>query len=324
MWGISIAMLTVLILTACQAPALPVPFVPTPTATVLPTETPEPLPPVSTGLDTSRLGMMDRDVVYCTMDGVPLEMDIYYPERAESAWAAVMYVHGGGWTTGDKTRGAGIEEIPALVNAGFLTVAINYRMAPEHVFPAMIEDVRCAVRFLRAHASQYNLDPQRIGAYGGSAGGHLVALLGTAGDQTAWDVGEYLWESSRVQAVADYFGPTDLTEPEFNAGMGETKLHTFGAQDRFDPVFAAASPVTYVTPDDPPFLIVHGDKDDAVPLLQSEILFALLQEANVPSELLIVQNAGHGLYPTGEEPMRPTRGVVIHRVVNFFLGELLR
>jgi acetyl esterase/lipase len=268
--------------------------------------------------------MIDHNVVYCTMDGVQLEMDVYYPAKAESAWAAVLYVHGGGWTTGDKTRGSGIEEIPALVEAGFLTVAVNYRMAPEYTFPAMIEDVRCAVRYLRAHANKYNLDPQRIGAFGTSAGGHMVALMGTAGDETAWDVGEYLEQSSRVQAVVDYFGPTDLTEPSFNAGMDLAKLKTFGARDRSDPVLAAASPVTYVTPDDPPFLIVHGDKDAAIPLIQSEILYELLQQANVTSELVIVHNAGHGLAPAGERPMSPTRAGVTQMMVAFLLEVLLR
>ena len=313
-----------LVSSACSLPVSILPFRATPTATTAPTNTRIPLPPISPEFDTSRVGTVAKDVVYCTIDDVALKMDVYYPERASSTWAGVMYVHGGGWVSGDKTRGAGIEEVPALVEAGFLVAAVNYRLAPDYSFPAMIEDLRCAVRYLRAHAAELNLDPQRIGAFGTSAGGHLVALMGTAGDMTAWDVGEYLGQSSRVQAVVDYFGPTDLTDPEYLDQVDWLHLKAMGARDAHDPALAIASPVTYVTPDDPPFLIMHGERDNAVALTHSTKLHAYLQQAGVPSRLVIVLNGGHGFAQAGEEPMDPSREEIIQLTVNFFLEELLK
>jgi len=317
-------LLVFLVSSACSLPVSILPIRATPTATPVPTNTWIPLPPISPEFDTSRVGTVAENVVYCTIDDVALKMDIYFPERASSAWAAVMYVHGGGWGSGDKTRGAGIEEVPALVEAGFLVAAVNYRLAPEYSFPAMIEDLRCAVRYLRAHAGELNLDPLRIGAFGTSAGGHLVALMGTAGDMTAWDVGEYLGQSSRVQAVVDYFGPTDLTNPEYLAVIDWEYLQALGARDTHDPALAVASPVNYVTPDDPPFLIMHGDKDDAVALKHSTRLYDLLQQAGVPSELVVVLNGGHGFAQAGERPMDPSREEIIQLTVDFFLEELLK
>ncbi len=250
------------------------------------------------------------DVTYCTMDGVELKMDLYYPSDGAGPFAVTMYVHGGGWSSGDKAQQAGIIEIPELQKAGFLVVSVNYRLAPEYKFPAMIEDVKCAVRSLRAHADEYNLDPDRIGVWGGSAGGHLVALLGTSDESAGFDVGEYLGYSSRVQAVVDMFGPTDLTV-DFPGGY-ESARHVFG---NFDP--ALASPVTYVTPDDPPFLMLHGEKDALVPIEQSEILLAALQQAGVPAELVRVVNANHSFKPDGGQ-ISPSRREIAQLVAAFF------
>ena len=234
---------------------------PVPSATSIPSST----------FDSSKLGTPERDVTYCTMEGVELKMDIRYPRSTDGRWPVAMYVHGGGWTGGDKKGGAGAEDISGLQKAGFLVVSVNYRLAPEYKFPAMIEDVKCAVRFLRARAAEYNLDPDHIGAWGSSAGGHLVALLGLADESAGWDVGEYLEYSSRVQAVVDMFGPADLTVP-FSGGYDNLKDTVFGGFDA-----ALASPVTYATPGDPPFLILHGDKDELVPITQSKTLLARLQ-----------------------------------------------
>ncbi|MEY2820121.1 MAG: Carboxylesterase NlhH [Chloroflexota bacterium] len=157
-----------------------------PTAAVKPTETATSSPveteagTSSAQFDSSKLGTVEKDTTYCTVDGVELKMDVYYPSQNNGRFPVTMYVHGGGWSSGDKAQGAGAIEIPELQKAGFLVVSVNYRLAPEYVFPAMIEDVKCAVRSLRAHAEEYNLDPNRIGVWGGSAGGHLVALLGTS------------------------------------------------------------------------------------------------------------------------------------------------
>ncbi len=267
--------------------------------------------PTSAAFDSSRLGATERDVVYCTMDGVELKMDIYYPASNKSRWPATMYVHGGGWSKGDKADGAGAIEIPALQNAGFLVVAVNYRLAPRYPFPAMIKDVKCAVRYLRAHAGKYNLNPDRIGAWGGSAGGHLVNLLGTADKSAGFDVGEYLEYSSRVQAVVEMFGPADLTV-QFEGGYDSARR----VFDGFDP--ALASPVTYVSRDDPPFLLLHGDSDKLVPLNQSQILLAVLQAVGVSAELVTVKNAGHSFKPVDGQTISPSRKEITQLVVKFF------
>jgi acetyl esterase/lipase len=265
----------------------------------------------SSEFDSSKLGTVEKDVTYCTVEGGALKLDVYYPSSNETPWAVTMYVHGGGWSSGDKAQGAGALEIPALQRAGFLVVSVNYRLAPEYVFPAMIEDVKCAVRYLRAHASQYNLDSTRIGVWGGSAGGHLVALLGTTDASAGFDVGEYLDQSSRAQAVVDMFGPTDLTV-QFEGGY-EKARRVF---DGFDA--ALASPVTYVSSDDPPFLILHGEADKLVPIEQSQILLAKLQAAGVPAELVTVANAGHSFMPEDGKSISPSRKEIAQMIVKFF------
>lgn len=263
--------------------------------------------------DPAKLGTVERDVPYCQPEGVQLLMDVYYPRSAEGRWPALVFIHGGGWTGGDKSRGG--PEIAALRDAGFLVASINYRLGPQYKFPAMIEDAKCAVRFLRANASAFHIDPGRMGAWGSSAGGHLAALLGAADASAGFDTGQFLEHSSRVQAVAVFFGPTDLTVPF--AGGYESKREVFAP---FDP--ALASPVTYVSPDDPPFLFVHGDRDTLVPLSQSEIMVARLQEAGVPAQLIVVANAQHGLAPSGGAPISPTRPEITQMVVDFFRKHL--
>ena len=159
-------------------------------------------------LDPAKLGTAERNVTYCTMNDLPQKMDIYYPASG-GPWPVIMYVHGGSWYQGDKAEGEGWR---GLNEQGFLVVSVNYRLGDYQTkFPAMIEDVKCAVRYLRAHASDYNIDPDHIGAIGASAGGHLVALLGTADESAGWDVGKYLEQSSRVQAVISLAGIADFT-----------------------------------------------------------------------------------------------------------------
>jgi acetyl esterase/lipase len=230
---------------------------------------------------------------------------------------AVLYVHGGGWTKGDKAAGAGASEIPELISRGYLVAAINYRLAPQYKFPAQIEDVKCAVRFLRANATTYGIDPERIGAWGGSAGGHLVALLGVT-DATAGFEGNggYADQSSRVQAVVDMFGPSDLTTA-FQGANTQLLEQVFGTTDRNSDIVKQASPVTWVSSDDPPFLILHGEKDTLVPPSQSKILYDRLVAAGVPATLTIVKNAGHGFAPA-RGTIDPSRIAITKMVADFF------
>ncbi|MFA5808936.1 MAG: alpha/beta hydrolase [Thermoleophilia bacterium] len=273
--------------------------------------------------DPAKLGTVERDVPYSGNSSAAQKMDIYYPAKMNGPAPAVMYVHGGGWTKGDKKDGAGADAIPDLVDAGFLVVSINYRLAPDDKFPAQIEDVKCAVRYLRANAARYNLDPERIGAWGGSAGGHLVSLLGvTDGNEGFEGTGGYAEQSSRVQAVVDMFGPSDLMK-EFSGGaIGRALgMQVFGTSDQGSDILTQASPVTHVSADDPPFLILHGAKDDLVPTEQSQELYDRLKAAGVPATLVMVENAGHGFVPSGGQ-ISPSRQELAKMIVEFFQKEL--
>jgi acetyl esterase/lipase len=305
-------------LAAPASTAAPVTATLTFTPTLVPaTETPAP-PTVTAPPPTPlTVGMALRDVIYCTLDGLPLRMDILYPFTGYGPWPVVIYIHGGAWMGGSKIDFSGDIDLPALRQAGYMTVAVSYRLAPEYPFPAMIEDIKCAVRYLRANADEYNLDPNRIGARGSSAGGHLVSLLGLADESAGWDVGPYLDQSSRVQAVVDMYGPTDLGDPAFSGPVRHAIFALLGVSDPTDELLALASPLTYVTPDDPPFLILHGDQDDLVNLGQSQKLYDALAKAGVPAELIIVQGAGHGLKPLNGDYTVPTRAQVTELMIAF-------
>lgn len=257
----------------------------------------------------SHTSKIEKDVTYCTADNVDLKLDLYFPKSLNGPTPVVVYVHGGGWTSGSKDDGAGTVDFPALLDAGFIVGSVNYRLAPQAQFPAMIEDVKCAIRFLRTNASQYNINPNKIGAWGGSAGGHLVSLLGTTDQSAGFDMGQYLDQSSRVQAVVDMFGPADLTGA-ISQNYNNLKTNVFG---NFDP--AKASPVTYITPDDPPFLILQGDADTTVPLSQSQEFYNKLTAAGVPAQLVIVHGGPHGLNSPNETP---SRSELTQMIVNFF------
>lgn len=268
------------------------------------------------GPPANKLGTVERDVRYCTAGAVDLNMDVYYPNAANGALPVAIYVHGGGWSSGDKAKGAGSRDIPELKSRGYLVVAVNYRLAPQFKFPTMIEDVKCAVRSLRANAALYGLDPQRIGAWGGSAGGHLVSLLGVT-DKSA-DLegsGQFLEQSSRVQAVVDMFGPIDLT-----LAFGDTPSvfnKAFGATSADDDILKVASPTNWVSSDDPPFLLLHGAMDDLVPPSQSQLFLESLQQAGVTASLVMVENAGHGFVPSGGR-INPSRSQISSLVGDFF------
>jgi acetyl esterase/lipase len=229
------------------------------------------------------------------------KLDLYVPP-GDGAKPLVIWVHGGGWAAGSK--GPNNPALPLLAR-GYAVAAINYRLSQHAPFPAQIEDCKAAVRYLRAHAGEYGLDPDHFGAWGASAGGHLVALLGTSGGvQELEGDGSNSGVSSRVQAVVDWFGPVDLTKMAEQAGPNsqldhnapnspESKLLGGPVQEKKE-LAAKANPVTYASKDDPPFLIIHGDKDPLVPHRQSEMLADALKSAGVDVTLVIVPGAGHG------------------------------
>ncbi len=257
-------------------------------------------------------GRVARNVIYCRMDRAMLRMDIYYPRWPSLTPApALLYAHSGGWTQGTRNSGAGIRDIPTLTAHGYLVATADYRLAPAYKFPAQIQDLKCAVRFLRANALKYNIDPDHIGAYGASAGGHLVSLLSTTDTSAGFDVGPYLDQPSRVQAVVDMFGPVDL--PKLitrDPGMGQV----FGTGAGL----ALASPINYVTPDDAPVLILQGMLDTQTPPAQSQEFYDLLTATGVPSTLVRVKNAGHAFTKMNNQPISPTRIELSQMIVNFF------
>lgn len=240
-----------------------------------------------------------RDLIYVEGGHERHKLDLYLPEKADGPLPLIIWVHGGGWQNGSK------DGCPPLrggyVERGYAVASINYRLSGHAVFPAQIEDCKAAIRWLRAHASEHNLDTERFGVWGSSAGGHLVALIGTSGDVKAFDVGAHLDQSSRVQAVCDYYGPTDFTvfvttpgyESHATDSSPEAKLLGGAVMQNKDKA-ARVNPITYVTPDDPPFLIVHGDQDKTVPLNQSQLLFAALKKTNISAHFHTIHGAGHG------------------------------
>jgi acetyl esterase/lipase len=220
-------------------------------------------------------------------------LDLYLPENPKGRLPVIVWVHGGAWMAGSK------EDCPAASwpAKGCAVASINYRLSQHALFPAQIEDCKAAIRWLRANAAKYHLDPDHIGAWGPSAGGHLVALLGTTADVKEWDRrGGNLDQSSRVQCVIDWFGPTELTTMgvEGDPPGSPVALLIGGPAPQNKEKARKASPLTYVNKNAAPFLIMHGDKDDIVPLRQSELLAAALKKAGVEIKLQVIKGNGHG------------------------------
>ncbi len=298
--------------TVAELPALPTP-VPTPSS--LPSFTSKPAPVAASGELT--FSQVLKDVTYCTNDGVDLKMDVYFPWKPAGPSPVILFVHGGGWVAGTKTGTPGMSYFLELARRGYTTFSIDYRLAPTYTFPSQIIDVKCAVRHIRANAKEYNIDPQRIGAWGASAGGHLVALLGTADQSAGWDVGQYLDQSSRVNVVVDMYGVHDFTTEYVVGNLRGLDRMVFGASSPSDPKLAQASPVNYVTPDDPPFLLLHGDMDETIPVTQSQIFQDRLVAGGVSSVYVVVHNAGHGLGAVGG-PIDPPYATISKTILGFF------
>lgn len=293
--------------------------VPTLSATGAPTPAQPPRSTRTPLFDLALVGKIDRDVTYCTADGVALKLDLYHPLMTRGGLAPVVVnVHGGSWMGGDKAHSETLADIPELVSRGYLVAAVNYRLAPKSKFPAQIEDVKCAVRYLRAHATTYTLDPNRIGALGCSAGGHLVAMLGlTDGHAEFEGKGDYPNESSRVQAVVAMSAPADFTLVSYNQTHAQIFASVFGATSITDTILTRFSPVNYVSKNAPPFFIVGGDKDQTVPAQQSEVLYRRLIDVGAPASLQIVQNAHHCL-PDPPPSMEPSRETITRMIADFF------
>ena len=262
-------------------------------------DVPGPLPP-RLDADLPQLDLM-LDVVYGEAGGQKLSLDFAKPAICrDQKVPLVVYVHGGGWRSGDKAGAFERGDSRMFFALGFAVASINYRLAPQFHFPAQVQDCKLAVRYLRSNADAFGIDPDRIGLWGSSAGGHLVSLMGTADDSDGLEGPGLEGVSSRVSAVVDHFGPTDLNvDPSQTTSEGRSMLVDFlGCLPAECPGLARqASPVTYVTSDDPPVLILHGEKDSLVPYSQAERFAERLRQAGNACALIKVKNAEHGFIP---------------------------
>ena len=249
-----------------------------------------------------------RNIEYANVDGVSLRLDLYLPKRPNAPVPLVLWVHGGAWRAGDKAP----TRAPGTLGDAYAVASVNYRLSDEALFPAQIHDVKAAVRFLRGNADRFGLDPDRFGAWGSSAGGHLVALLGTSCGvpELEGDLGDHLDRSSCVQAVCDFFGPTDFSTlleqrgEETRRPMPEDQLIGGSVEENVE-LATSASPAAYIDATDPPFLIMHGSDDPTVPVQQSIAFHEALLLAGIESTLVLIEGAAHGFPPTEFGPVRP-------------------
>ena len=260
-----------------------------------------------------------------------LLLDLYLPEiKASQPLPLLIYIHGGGWLQGKK------EACPGKIVAQrrYIMACVSYRLSNQAIFPAQIHDIKKAVRWLRLNAEKYNIDPNKFGAWGESAGGHLSALLGTsAGVKSLEGEPKYPQISSNIQAVCDWYGPTDFTqvpaafEEPFTDEVSEkyknqpwltytiaTHLLLGDSVSKKTELAALANPITHVDANDPPFLIVHGKLDKVVPLSQSELLAKALREKGVDVTLIKAPNLGHSYAGKGER----FDSKLINRAIKFF------
>ena len=260
---------------------------------------------------------------FANVGGQSLLLDLFVPS-GDGPFPVIVSLHGGSWASGTRDQGLAVLQ----VDRGYAVANIDYRLAPQWIWPAQVEDAKTAVRWLRANADRFDLDPTRVGVMGLSAGGHIGAVLGTSNGVASLEGIEFgnAGYSSQVQAVVDYFGPSDLLKIKQQAlscipgdpnDPSEPPSQLLGCTLPLCPEKAAtANPITYVTPDDPPFLLLHGTSDCLVPWQQSQILHDALRNADVRSKLILIPFASHGdplfLLPT------------IQKQVDEFLDEHLK
>lgn len=223
-----------------------------------------------------------KDLEYGNVNGRALQLDLYRPKELMHPVPALIFIHGGGWYKGNRQDYRAYVIDFAL--RGYVTATISYRLADEAKFPAQVEDAKCAVRWIRANAAKYGIDPKKIAVIGGSAGGHLSLMVGTtAGMKNLEGTGGNAATSSAVQAVVDFYGPTDLTTE-----LGKTSdivKRFFGATyDEKKDAYELASPLLHVDKSDPPTLVLHGTVDELVPVEQSDRIVAAFKAAGVPVE----------------------------------------
>ena len=266
-----------------------------------------------------------KDIVYTTADGHELKLDIAVPKYLKAPAPAIVDIPGGSWRVVKKS----VEDALLYAKYGFIGVSITHRTSDIAVFPAAVHDCKTVIRWLRAHAKEYNIDPDKIGVTGFSSGGHLAVLLGTSGgDSFLEGKGSFPDYSSSVQAVVDHFGPTDFLK--MNDSELSDRIDHF-AENSPESLFLGgpikdkaklahlANPLSYIDPEDPPVLIGHGEKDGMVISSQSELLHEALKRVGVPSDFIRVKNADHMYRPyKWDAEISPTVGEMNHLTIEWF------
>jgi len=236
-----------------------------------------------------------KNVEYGTGGGEKLLLDLALPKGVTKPVPALIFLHGGGWAAGAKDKFALSRYLEPFAATGYVVASVEYRFAPKHIFPAQIEDAKCAVRYLRAHATELALDPKRIGAMGDSAGGHLSLLLGTMDPAHGCEgTGGWADQPSKVQAVVDYYGPTNLLEEFPNSVPHILQNFLGGTRGEKADLYKQASPLTYVNAGDAPTLIFHGTVDALVPYDQAVQMATALTKAKVDGRVELLVGRGHG------------------------------
>ncbi len=223
-----------------------------------------------------------------------LKLDLIYPEDPEKVYPCIVWICGGAWLTMDKS--AHLPYLAGLARSGFVVASVEYRTSNEAIYPAQIVDVKAAIRYLRAHSERYRIDPERFGVMGESAGGHLTTMATLANDPT-YDMGDYLEYSSKVQAACPWYPPTDATKfsypsPLESAASPESLMLGMNVMLHQEEALKAC-PVSYVSKDAPPFMIIHGMNDHTVPFSQGEILHDKLEAAGCDVKLIAIEDADH-------------------------------
>jgi len=240
----------------------------------------------------------ELNVTYVHREDRPLKLDIFSPRGLRKPTPLVVCIHGGGWKAGRKEDFAQYGRYYA--QQGFVAVSVQYRLAPADRYPAQIEDVKCAIRWLRANAEQYYIDGDRVAVVGASAGGHLALLAGLMDDQEGVPPSApHADQSNKAQAIVNYFGPADFTQVDWPPAVEQMLVTLMGGNRTvLAERYKAASPVTYIDADDPPVLTFHGANDALVPHNQATGLHAALDAANIENHLETLPGQGHGFAPS--------------------------
>lgn len=250
--------------------------------------------PAPVTADNSSAIVVEKAITYGKGGDVDLQLDLARPQEGPGPFPVIVCIHGGGWKAG--TRQSLDATIRTFAARGYVAATVSYRFAPKDPFPAQIEDCKAAIRWLRANAKMYRIDPERIGVVGFSAGAHLAALLGVTDKKDGLEgSGGSPDQSSRVQAVVSFFGPMDLTRNRTPETDSIFLIPFLNAKFEENPEpYRKASPIQYVTSDDPPFLFLHGTEDKLVSVEQSKIMDEKLRQAGVGSKVIIYDGEGHG------------------------------